>query len=111
MRALLREVYTGWVIRVHATVSLVPEHVPEALDRARAMLRADDNVVHAEIGRCFDPVTGDTIEGRYVVTTVFHDRAGLARYAAGAPHQEVHAWSLPLTIDEVVSMHEVETIK
>ena len=75
------------------------------------MLRADPNVVHGEIGRCFDPVTGDTIDGRYVVTTVFDDRAALQRYAAGAPHQEVLQWSLPLTIDEVVSMHEVETVK
>lgn len=99
------------MIRVHATVTLVPEHVPEALDRARQMLRADPNVVHGEIGRCVDPKTGCPIEGRYVVTTVFDDRDALVRYAAGDPHQEVLQWSLPLTIDEVVSMHEVETVK
>ena len=92
-------------------MSLVPEHVPEALDRAREMLRADPDVLHGEIGRCIDPVTGDTLEGRYVVTTVFDDPAALARYAAGAPHQEVLQWSLPLTLDEIVSIHEVETIK
>jgi hypothetical protein len=99
------------MIRVHATVSLVPEQVPEALDRARAMLHADANVLHAEIGRCIDPQTGDPIEGMYVVTTVFDDRDALTRYAAGAPHQEVLQWSLPLTLDEIVSMHEVETVK
>lgn len=92
-------------------MSFVPEHVPEALDRAREMLRADPNVIHGEIGRCVDPVTGDTMEGRYVVTTVFDDPAALARYAAGAPHQEVLQWSLPFTVDEIVSFHEVETIK
>lgn len=51
------------------------------------------------------------MEGRYVVTTVFDDPAALARYAAGAPHQEVLQWSLPFTVDEIVSFHEVETIK
>jgi hypothetical protein len=99
------------MIRVHATVSLVPEHVPEALDRAREMLHADPNVVHAEIGICFDPQTGESIPGKYVVTTVFTDRGALASYAAGAPHQAVLQWSLPFTLDEVVSMHEVETVK
>jgi len=89
----------------------VPERVPEALDRAREMLRADPNVIHGEIGRCIDPVTGVPLESRYVVTTVFDDPAALARYAAGAPHQEVLQWSLPLTLDEIVSIHEVETIK
>lgn len=92
-------------------MSLVPEHVPEALDRARSMLRADPHVVHGEIGRCIDPQTGDPIEGKYVVTTVFDDRDALTRYAAGAPHQDVLQWSLPLTLDEIVSMHEVETVK
>jgi hypothetical protein len=99
------------VIRVHATVTLAPEHVPEALDRARAMVRADGNVSHAEIGVCLDPQSGVPIPGRYVVTTVFTDRDALQRYAAGAPHQEVLQWSLPLTLDEVVSIHEVETIR
>lgn len=99
------------MIRVHATVSLVPERVPEGLDRARSMLQADPNVVHAEIGRCVDPATGAPIDGRYVVTTVFSDRDALARYAAGAPHQAVLQWSLPLTLDEVVSVHEIETVK
>jgi hypothetical protein len=75
------------------------------------MLRADPNVLHAEIGRCFDPVTGHTVAGRYVVTTVFDDRDALLRYAAGAPHQQVLQWSLPFTLDEVVSMHDVETVK
>lgn len=89
----------------------MPERVPEALDRAREMLRADPNVIHGEIGRCIDPVTGVPLESRYVVTTVFDDPAALARYAAGAPHQEVLQWSLPLTLDEIVSIHEVETIK
>jgi hypothetical protein len=99
------------MIRVHATVSLVPEHVSEGLERARAMVLADPDVRHAEIGRIVDPATGAAVEGRYVVTTVFDDTAALHRYAAGAAHQAVLQWSLPLTIDEVVSIHEVETVK
>jgi hypothetical protein len=99
------------MIRVHATVSLVPARVPEALDRAREMIRSSPDVLHAEIGRSVDPQTGEPVEGKYVVTTVFDDRDALARYAAGAPHQEVLQWSLPLTLDEIVSIHEVETVK
>lgn len=99
------------MIRVHATVTLVAEHVAEGLERARAMVLADPNVLHAEIGRAVDPATGAVVDGRYVVTTVFEDTDALHRYAAGAVHQEVLQWSLPLTLDEVVSIHEVETVK
>lgn len=98
-------------IRVHATVTVPPDAVAEALDRAREMLRADPNVLRAEIGPCLDAKTGEPQPGRYVVTTVFTDHDALHRYATGPWHLEVLEWSLPLTIDEHVAVHAIEVIK
>ncbi len=98
-------------IRVHATVTVAPEVVAEALDRAREMVLADPNVLHAEIGPCIDARTGARRPGHYVVTTVFADVDALHRYAAGPKHSEVLAWSLPLTIDEHVAIYEIEDVK
>jgi hypothetical protein len=98
-------------IRVHATVTIQPDALPEALDRAREMVRADPNVLHAEIGQCVDSKTGDVELDKYVVTTVFTDHHALHRYATGTKHNEVHDWVLPLVVGEQVSVHLVEQVK
>jgi hypothetical protein len=97
---------TRSMVRLVATVSVDPEVVVEAIDRARKMLATVSEVITAEVGVRRDVKTGAVVPGDYVLSLTFLDHASLVRYATTAEHDEVHKWVRPHLLAEHVAIFE-----